>query len=308
MGIHEWGGVANESHCLLRIHPDGSVNSFCGTQDLGTGTRTICAIVLAETLGLPVEAIGVNIGSSKYPFSGASGGSTTVGGVSESHRRAGQDALAQIFELVAKKMGVQANTLEAKNSRIQVRSAPDQGLAWKEACGLLGVRPLEVNVSFQRGTRSPLSNEGVGGVQMAHVAVDTQTGEVKMKKFVAVQDMGLVVNPKTAESQVYGAVIMSIAYALFEQRLLDPTTGAFVNAELSDYRLPRLGDIGEIVVHLHEPESERKRGVIGLGEPPVISGGAAISNAVANALGVRVPVLPITPKRVLDTLAQAGRV
>jgi xanthine dehydrogenase YagR molybdenum-binding subunit len=265
-------------------------------------------MVLAETFGLPIEAIAVNIGSSKYPLSGASGGSTTVGAVCESHRRAGQDALAKIFALVADKLGVAADTLEARNARIHVKGDPDSGLSWKEACSLVGVRPLELTARYDRGTQSPLSSEGVGGVQMAHVAVDTETGVVTMKKFVAVQDMGLIINPKTAESQVYGAVIMEIAYALFEQRIMDPSSGEFVNAELADYRLPRLGDIGEIVVHLHEPESERSRGVIGLGEPPVISGGAAISNAVANALGVRVPVLPITPKRVLDTLAQAGRV
>ena len=126
-----------------------------------------------------------------------------------------------------------------------------------------------------------------------------------MKKLVAVQDMGLVVNPKLAKSQIYGAVIMEIAYALFEQRINDLSSGAFVNADMKDYRLPRLGDIGEIVVHLHEPDDQRNRGVIGLGEPPVISGGAAISNAVCNATGVRVPVLPLTPKRVLESLQKA---
>ena len=119
---------------------------------------------------------------------------------------------------------------------------------------------------------------------------------------MAVQDQGLVINPKTCESQIYGAVIMGIAYALYEHRVTDPATGAFVNAEMGDYKLPRLGDIGEIVVHLYEPDSQRNRGVIGNGEPPVISPGAAISNAVANALGVRVPVLPMTPKRVLEAL------
>ncbi|MFO0871465.1 MAG: molybdopterin cofactor-binding domain-containing protein, partial [Pirellulales bacterium] len=167
---------------------------------------------------------------------------------------------------------------------------------------------LEVAGSYKRGTPSPLSNSTVGGVQMAHVQVDKETGVVKMKKFVAVQDMGLVVARKQAESQIYGAVIMGIAYALFEERIADPTSGAFVNAELRDYKLARIGDIGDIVVEIYEPESERSRGVIGLGEPPVISPGAAISNAVANALGVRVPVLPLTPQRVLEALQKAGRV
>lgn len=305
IGIHKWSGTANSSNCQLRIHPDGGVESYCGTQDLGTGTRTVCAMVLAETFGLPIEAVKVNIGSSKYPQSGASGGSTTVGAVCESHRRAAQDALEQLKELVAKKLEVKADALVVSKGRIEVDGYEDKGLTWKAACSLLGIRPLEVNASYNRGDDSKLTSQGVGGVQMAHVAVDLATGEVRMKKMVAVQDMGLIVNRKTAESQIYGALIMSIASSLFEHRLNDPKTGAFVNAELSDYRLPRLGDIGDLVVHMHEPESERARGVIGLGEPPVISGGAAISNAVCNATGVRVPVLPLTPKRVLDALRSA---
>ena len=149
---------------------------------------------------------------------------------------------------------------------------------------------------------SSLSNAGVGGVQMAHVEVDRETGVVRMKKFVAVQDQGLVINPKCCSSQIYGAVIMGIAAALYEQRILDPETGSFVNAEMGDYKLARLGDIGEIVVHLYEPDSERSRGVIGNGEPPAISPIGAISNAICNALGVRVPVAPYTPQRVLEAL------
>ncbi len=305
LAIHKWGGTANSSNCLLKIHPDGGVESYCGTQDLGTGTRTVCAIVLAETFGLPLQAVKVNIGSSTYPFSGASGGSTTVGAVSESHRRAAQDALAQLFDLVARHLGVSADQLEAVQGKIRVKGYADRSLTWKQACALIGIKPLEVTSSYQRGTASPLSSQDVAGCQMAHVAVDTETGVVKIKKMVAVQDMGLIINRKTAESQVYGAMIMSIAAALFEQRICDPRTGAFINSEMSTYRLPRLGDIGNLVVHLYEPESERSRGVIGLGEPPVISGAAAISNAVCNALGVRVPTLPMTPKRVLDALRSA---
>jgi xanthine dehydrogenase YagR molybdenum-binding subunit len=175
-------------------------------------------------------------------------------------------------------------------------------MTWQQACSLLGMKPLEVSASHVRGTPSPLSNERVGGVQMAHVEVDRETGIVRMKKFVAVQDQGLVINPKTCESQIFGAVCMGISAALYEQRILDPETGAFVNAELGDYKLARIGDIGELVVHLYEPDSERQRGVIGNGEPPAISPIAAISNAICNALGVRVPVAPYTSQRVLEAL------
>lgn len=305
IGIHKWGGTANTSSCLLKVHPDGGVESYCGTQDLGTGTRTVCAMVLAETFGLPIEAVKVNIGSSTYPMSGASGGSTTVGAVSESHRRAAQDALAEIFARVAEKLGVPADSLEASAGKISAAGYGDKSMSWAQACGLLGIEPLEITSSYRRGTDSPLSSSNVAGCQMAHVAVDTDTGVVKIKKLVAVQDIGLIINRKTAESQIYGALIMSIAAALFEQRINDPRTGAFINSDMGSYRLPRLGDIGELIVHFYEPESERSRGVIGLGEPPVISGAAAISNAVCNATGVRVPTVPMTPKRVLDALRTA---
>jgi xanthine dehydrogenase YagR molybdenum-binding subunit len=169
--------------------------------------------------------------------------------------------------------------------------------------------PLDVTATFKQADAGVLSSSQVGGVQMAEVEVDRDTGVVRMKKFVAVQDMGTIINRKTAMSQIYGAVIMGIAYALFEERIMDPVTGLFLNAEIADYALPRLGDVGEIVVELYEPDSEYNRGVVGLGEPPVISPGAAISNAVCkcNALGVRVPVLPMTSKRVLDAIEKARK-
>jgi xanthine dehydrogenase YagR molybdenum-binding subunit len=308
MGVHTWGGAANDSTCRLKIHPDGTVESFCGTQDLGTGTRTVCHKVLAETLGLQIHEVKVNIGNSQFPFNGGSGGSTTVGAVCESHRRAATDALAQMFPLVAKELGVAADALETADGKIRAKGNPGKSLTWTKACSLLGVKPLEVTAVYERkaNPRSPLSSSGVGGVQMAHVEVDKETGVVKVKKFVAVQDQGLVINPITCKSQIIGAVTMGIANALFEQRIMDPATGAFVNCELKDYPLPRLGDMPEIVAEIYEPESERARGVIGNGEPPVVSPMAAISNAVCNALGLRVRRIPLTPKRVLDAIKQAA--
>ena len=308
MALHTWGGGPHASNCTVKVHPDGGVETTLGTQEIGTGTRTIIGMIVAETFGLPLAAVKVHVGSSKYPESGPSGGSTTVGGVSESNRRAAQDAFRAIAALVAKKLKVQADTLVARAGRIHVAGDPDKGLAWKEACALLGMKALEVVGVFKPGmTETKLTSSQVAGVQMAEVAVDRATGIVRMKKYVAVQDMGLVINRKTARSQIHGAVVMGIAYALFEERIMDGRTGSFLNCEVEDYRLPRLGDCGEVVVEFYEPDSEYDRGVVGLGEPPVISPGAAISNAVANALGVRVPVLPLTPQRVLEALERAGQ-
>lgn len=299
MALHTWGGRAGGGNCTVVVHPDGMVESFAGTQDLGTGTRTCIAQVLAETFGLPMEGVRVNIGSSKYPASGPSGGSTTIGGVTGPHRRAALAALWKILDLAAAKYQVEGASLSARGGKIY--SGDKEICTWQDACRLLGMSKLEVQ---GKGPENDgLTSEQVGGVQMAHVAVDTETGVVRMVKYVAVQDIGTIVNRKLAESQVLGAMIMCIAYALTEERIMDNATGRFINADLAHYKLPRLGDIGELVVEFYEPDSQYAKGVVGLGEPPVIGGGAAISNAVANAVGRRIPVLPLTPKRVLDALS-----
>ena len=139
---------------------------------------------------------------------------------------------------------------------------------------------------------------------MAEAEVDTETGVVKVKKMVAVQDCGLIIDLKTAESQVFGALIMGISYALYEEKIYDNATGRMLNPNMEFYRLAGIDDIPELVVHMMTGKGYDERGVIGLGEPPVISPGAAISNAVANAIGVRVPFLPLTPDRVLVALGQ----
>ena len=214
------------------------------------------------------------------------------------------DGLEQLFAKVAPSLGVQPDHLEAAEGRIQVRGNPAQSLTWKQACQKLGVKPIQV----QGKNPGPceLGSSGVGGVQIADVSVDTETGVVKINKVVAVQDCGLVLNPKTATSQCYGAVIMGIGYSLFEEKVMDRVTGRMLNPNMEFYKLAGIGDIGEIVVHFMTGPGYDERGVIGLGEPPVISPGAAISNAVANALGVRVPTLPITPEKVLAALEKGG--
>ena len=146
----------------------------------------------------------------------------------------------------------------------------------------------------------------MGGVEVADVSVDTETGLVKMNKMVCVQDCGLIIDLKTAESQCYGAMIMGITYSLFEEKIMDAATGRMLNPNMEFYKLAGIGDIGEMVVHMMTGPGYDERGVIGLGEPPVISPGAAISNAVANAIGVRVSTLPITPDKVLAALEKGG--
>ena len=304
LSLHTWGGGGHPSDCDLTIQPDGSVELKMGTQDLGTGTRTTIMIVAADTLGLPLDRIKLMIGDNRYPVSGGSGGSTTIGGVSSSTRRASLDALDQIFAKAAPALEAKPEDLEAVGGTIRVKGNPSRSMTWAQACAKLGAMPITVRGKHPGpGT---LSSQGVGGVQMADVSVDVETGVVKLNKLVAVQDCGLIIDLKTAESQVYGALIMGVCWALYEEKVMDAKTGRMLNPNMEFYKLAGIADIGELVVHMMTGKGYDERGVIGLGEPPAVSPGAAISNAVANAIGVRVPSLPLTPDRVLAALEKKG--
>jgi xanthine dehydrogenase YagR molybdenum-binding subunit len=304
LSIHTWGGRGHDSNCDLTIQPDGSVEVKLGSQDLGTGTRTAITIVAADSLGLPLNAVKLMLGDNHYAPSGGSGGSTTIGGVSASTRRAALDALDLLYAKVAPALDAKPEDLEAVGGTIRVKSNPQKSLTWSQACAKLGGMP--VTARGKNPGPGNLINGGVGGCQMADVSVDVETGVVRVNKMVAVQDCGLIINLKLAESQVYGAMIMGVAYALYEEKIMDGATGRMLNPNMEFYKLPGIGDVGEMVVHMMTGKGYDERGVIGLGEPPTVSPGAAISNAVANAIGVRVPYLPLTPDRVLEALDKKG--
>lgn len=302
VAIHTWGGRGHDSNCQLTIHPDGSVDIKIGSQDLGTGTRTCILIVAADTLGIPMDWIKLNIGDNEYPPDGGSGGSTTIGGVSSSTRRAAIDARDQLLAKVAPALNLQPSELEIVNGTIRQNFSPGPSIGWKDACAKLGTQPIQV-IGKNPGPGNLISS-GVGGTIMADVSVDVETGVVKMNKMVCVQDCGLIINMKTAESQCYGAMIMGIASALYEEKIMDNATGRMLNPNMDFYKLAGIGDIPELAVHMMTGKGYDERGPIGLGEPPTVGPMAAIANAVANAIGVRVPFMPLTPDRVVAALNQ----
>src|SRR5215469_13279888 len=272
-----WGGGGQGSEAGVRINPDGSVEVSCGTQDLGTGTKTLMAIVAAELFGLEPADISVKIGDTTLPPSGGSGGSTTAASVAPAVFDACQTALQEL----ASASGI----------------SDPRGSNWRAAAAHLRTKPVVAGGRWKEG----LSGRGVGGVQMAEVEVDTETGLVRVKGIVCVQDCGLVVNRLASISQINGGIIMGIGFALYEERILDSQTGVVLNPNFETYKLPGAADVPEIDVILQDmPE----RGVIGIGEPVTIPTAAAIANAVSNAIGKRVTRLPITPPRVLGLLGK----
>jgi xanthine dehydrogenase YagR molybdenum-binding subunit len=298
MALHTWGGGgAQDSQVICNINPDGSVELKIGTQDIGTGARTILAIIAAELLGLQVTDITSNIGNSTFPHGQPSGGSTTSPSISPPAYAAVTQARDALFKKLAPTMSARPEDLSLANGTLFVNE--EARMSWKEACRKLGTAPISETGKFVE----KLTSVGVGGCQFAHVVVDIETGVVRAKKIVAIQDSGLILDLLTWESQVYGGVIGGLNYGLFEERVMDPITGRMLNPDMELYKLAGATDIPEIIVRAYDPPEQRKRGVIGVGEPPTISTAAAIGNAVTNAIGVRVHEWPMSPRNVLNALA-----
>ncbi len=298
---NRWGGAGQGTRAHCEIHADGSVVIRSGTQDIGTATRTLMAMIAAETLGLTVDLIRVELGDSNHPFSGGSGGSTTAASVSPAIRVTAGMARDQLLERIAPALKATVDQLELGVGRITVASGASQPrtISWKDACKLLGTQPVSVDGQWERG----LSASGTTGVQFADVEVDIETGVTRVKKVVCVQDCGLIVDLKTAETQCYGGIISGVNYAVLEERLLDRNTANMVNPNMEFYLIAGQSDIPEIdVVLVDQPE----RGVIGIGEPPAVATAAAVANAVRNATGVPIRSIPITPEKLLTELERAG--
>lgn len=302
MALHTWGGGGTQDkQVTCAINPDGSVELKSATQDLGTGIRTVLAIIAAEVLGLKPTDITSNIGNSTFVPGQPSGGSTTTPSMSPPCLTAVTQARDALFAKIAPAVGTEAEQLSLKDGQLLINGQPV--MPWKDACRKLGTTSILETGKFQPG----LTSVGVAGAQFADLSVDTETGVVTLHKLVAVQDSGLIIDKLLWESQVYGGVIMGLNYGLFEEQIMDPTTGVMLNADMELYKLAGASDIPEIIVHAYDTEEMKARGVIGIGEPPTISTAAAIGNAVTNAIGVRVAEWPMTPRNILNALATASK-
>lgn len=290
-----WWPGGRGTQAQMTVLPDGGIEVRCGTQDLGTGTRTLVAAVAAEELGVPIEAVKALIGDTNYPYSGGSGGSTTAPSVAPAIKNTAEKAKEKLLAVAAQHFGVSANDVALTNGKAFVKADAKKSLSWKQLCALLGATPIMVNGEWVEG----LSSAGVAGCQFAEVEVDTETGRVTVLRILAVQDCGLVLNRLTAESQANGGVIQGLSYALFEERLMDRATGAQINASFENYKIAGALEMPKIEVILTD---QPERGVIGIGEPVKVPTAAAIANAVYHATGKRMREIPMTPDRVLMAL------
>ena len=298
-----WGGGGPPSHATVRLDAQGHASVVTGIQDIGTGTLTGAQIVAAEELGLPlahVRVVGGDTGPNVY--GPVAGGSQTTPSVMPAVRSASAKVRKTLLQLAGDVFEIAAGDLEISNGRIRSHDgAIDADVT--EVTGKLG--NATIDGSGSRGTNPDGFVVHTFGCQIAQVTVDPGLGEVRVERIVAVHDVGRIVNPLTASSQVEGGILQGMAFALTEELVVDPTTGVPVNAHLDDYKIPTIADVPEIVIdYSHVPDENLPNvGARGLGEPPIVPTAGAIANAFAHATGRRAAALPLTRDRVLEALA-----
>ncbi|MGB9072415.1 MAG: xanthine dehydrogenase family protein molybdopterin-binding subunit [Terriglobales bacterium] len=291
-----------DSACEVRIHQDGSVEALSAVQDIGGGIKTVIAQIVAEELGLQPRAITVRIGDTQSPPGPPSGGSMTTSSITPAVRNAAYKAKDRFLKEVASAWRVPAASLHLADGK--VASDGGKSASFKQAAAAMRTETVSATA-----TRSPEYGQRemmfLGGVQFAEVAVDTETGVIRVERIVAVHDCGRPMNIFGLENQVDGGILQGISYALYENRHLDRNTGIMVNPNLEEYKIIGAKDMPQIEVHFIENYLARSStDAGGIGEPATIPTAAAVANAVYNAIGVRMYELPMTPARVLTALGK----
>ncbi|HJQ74959.1 MAG TPA: xanthine dehydrogenase family protein molybdopterin-binding subunit [Gaiellaceae bacterium] len=300
-----YGGGGPPSYAWVRLGSDGRATVITAMQDIGTGTRTAMAQIAAEELGLPLEHVEVVLGdSARGPYASISAGSSTLPSMGPAVRAAAADAKRQLIEIAAQRHHLEERVLDVREGKV-VSDDGNLSAPVEEVVGL-----LEEAQILGKGARGP-NPTGMSvltfGVHVVEVAVDVETGEVVVERVAAIHDVGRIVNPLGASSQVEGGVIQGIGHTLSEERLLDPETGRVLTTSLDAYRMPTIADVPEIVCEFVDRPDEHltNLGSKGLGEPPIVPIAAAIANAIRDATGADVHELPISREEMLRALREA---
>jgi CO/xanthine dehydrogenase Mo-binding subunit len=300
-----FGGGGPPSYAWIRIGSDARAQVVTAMQDIGTGTRTAMAQIAAEELGFPLDKVEVSLGdTSRGPYATLSAGSSTTPSVGPAVRAAAADAKRQLIEIAAQRYHVEERILDIKDGNVvsadgNVNTAVEKLVELLEDAQILG-----------KGARGP-NPTGMSvltfGIHVVEVAVDVETGEIRVERVYAAHDVGRIINPLGARSQVEGGIIQGIGHTLSEVRLHDPENGRILTTTLDAYRMPTIADVPEIVCAFVDQPDEHltNLGSKGLGEPPIVPIAAAIANAIRDATGADVHELPISREEMLRALQSA---
>ncbi len=303
MASQIWGaGGGPPAYATVRVNPDGTIDVLTGTQDLGTGSRTVFAQIAAEALGARLADVRTVLGDTeRTPYAGNSWGSITTASVGPAVRVAALHARARLLEAAAELLEVDAARLSARDSVVRVAD-DERTMTFAQIGRKLG--DVMIMGQGSRGANPQDTAIAAFAAQFAEVEVDIETGLVRVLRITSAHDSGRIINPTLAESQLEGGIIMGLGYALFEERVVDARLGLPLNANTHDYKIPTFADVPVVDAFFVESADvvANHTGARGLAEAPIIPTAPAIANAVADALGVGVDEIPLTPWRVLGAV------
>ena len=286
--------MLQESHCRVTLLPDGRLQARMSMTDIGTGSYTVFSQIAAEMLGLPLERVDMQLGDSDFPESSGSGGSFGAASAGS----ALYEACERLRTKLAEAAGIDPAQAAFADGRI---SGGGKSAALAELAGAEG---LSADGAIEPGEMKKKFSQQSYGAFFAEVAVDDESGEVRLRRMLGVFAAGRILNAKTARSQALGGMIWGVGAALTEDGVVDLRDGRFVNHDIAEYHVPAHADIPAIdAVFLPEVDDKANPLKIkGLGELGISGAGAAVANAVFNACGVRIRDFPITLDKVLAGL------
>jgi len=302
VAVGGWLGGLESATACIRANTDGTFEVLTGAVDI-TGTATTLGLIAAEILSVAPDRIRVlTPDTDQAPYSGMTGGSKITYTVGEAVRRAAEDARRQILHIAASHLEAHVDDLELVDGEVRVKGSPTAKLSLAEIAAMSMRFGAKYPPIFGQGsTAIARQSPGFAG-HLVKVRVDEETGGVTILDYVAVQDVGFAINPAAIEGQMLGGVAQGIGWGLLERMVYDED-GALLTAALTDYALPRALAVPRVdTVVVEVPSDEGPFGAKGVGEPPVVPAAAAIADAIADATGVRVTSLPITPDRLLRVL------
>ncbi len=317
--IHVGGGAriypSDGCGSTVKVDDFGKVTVVTGSTDMGQGSETILAQIVAEELGVPVENVTVvNTDTDITPWDVGAHASRTTFIAGNSARLAAADAKRQILEAAAENLHESVENLDMKVGKIFLKGEPEEWIPFAKMVRSKHFRP-DGDVILARGWYEPPTErqdkEFRGNIsatygfatQAAEVEVDRETGEVSVLKIAAAHDVGRAINPMAVEGQIHGGISMGLGYALYEELVVEE--GKVLNPNFADYPLPTVLDmppIEAIIIETDDPAGPF--GAKGMAEPACIPTAPAIANAVYDAVGVRIRDLPITPEKVLRALRE----
>jgi xanthine dehydrogenase YagR molybdenum-binding subunit len=303
MAACAWGAMRSDAQASVEIGRDGTATVRTATQDIGTGTYTVLALVVAEATGIPIGSIDVRLGDTALPPGPISGGSwvtaSVIPAVSSAARAAVHSLLTTATEGPnAPFKGAKPDDLQLADGRVSRKGNPSSGIPLGDVLARANVRSAVgdgTSGSSFAGEEARKYSLHSFGAQFAEVTWQPETARLRVSRFVSVIDAGRILNPKPARNQIEGAVVMGIGMALFEQARYDKRYGAPINSNLADYIMSTNADAPAIeVAFLDYPDKVlNELGARGVGEIGLAGTAAAITAAVYHATGVRVRELPV---------------